>query len=346
MDRACHCAIAVTLASALAACGSAAVGPSASVPSATSAPTLASSAAPTATPAPPVTRRFGFGKALVVSPQLAGATDLFINPGAVIESSGVLHMFANAFSTWPGEVHVAHLTSTDGIIWNLDKQMKPLDTNDFELADPGADVSTGYVAADGTWVLLYESVSSAHPWKVARITAPGPGGPWTVDDSPVLEGGAAGSFDAGGIAWPSVVKVGDRWAMYYAGFDQLSDSGKGSIAVAFSDDGRTWTKQPAPILSATEHWELGSLDRPRVVATPSGLVMVYAGRDLGKRAIATSTDGLTWIKVPGPNAEIADFPISKTAWDCALLYRNGELEYFLEIGYETTNVYRGTLTWP
>ena len=58
------------------------------------------------------------------------------------------------------------------------------------------------------------------------------------------------------------------------------------------------------------------------------------------------SDGLVWTKVPGPNIEQSDHPISKTSWDCALLYRDGQLEYFLEIGYETTNVYRGTLPWP
>jgi predicted GH43/DUF377 family glycosyl hydrolase len=330
----------------LAACGPAVVatsGPSTQAP--TAAATPVASIAPAATAAPAVTQRFTFGKEIVVSPQLAGLTDKYVNPGAVIEAAGVLHMFANVFTDWPGHMTVPHLTSTDGIEWTLDTKHKPFETKDFKLANPGMDVSTGYIADDGTWVLIYQTVSGTNPWVAARITGPGPNGPWTIEDTSILTPGPAGSFDAGGIMWPSVVKVGDRWAMFYAGFDKVL-RGKGSIGAAFSDDGLTWTKNAGPVLAATEPWELTSLDRPRVVASPTGLVMLYGGLDLGKRGLATSTDGIAWTKVPGPNIEVSDHPIDKTSWDCALLYRNGQLEYFLEIGFETTNVYRGTLTWP
>lgn len=342
--------LAVVTSLALAACGTGVTPTSAPSPApATVAPTSAPTSAPTANPTPTspptVTQRFTFGKDVVISPQLAGTTDKYVNPGAVIASDGVLHMFANVFTDWPGHMLVPHFTSTDGIAWTLDTKHPGFETRDFKLANPGMDVSTGYIADDGTWVLIYQTVSGTNPWVVARITGPGPNGPWTIEDTPILTPGAAGTFDAGGIMWPSVVKVGDRWAMYYAGFDKVL-GGKGKIGVAFSADGLTWTTQDAPVLEATEAWELSSLDRPRVVSTPSGLVMVYGGLDLAKRGLATSTDGIAWTKVPGPSIEQADHPIAKTSWDCALLYRDGQLEYFLEIGYETTVVYRGTLTWP
>lgn len=327
----------------LAACGAGAVtsaGPSG--PPATTEPTTA--ATPTSAP-PAVTQRFTFGADVVVSPQLAGTEEKYVNPGAVIESGGVLHMFANVFSVWPGPMLVPHFTSTDGIAWVLDTENAPFDSKDFTLANPGMDVSSGFIADDGTWVLIYETVSGTIPWVVGRITGPGPNGPWVIEDTPIVSAGAAGAFDAGGIMWPTVVRVGDRWAMYYAGFDKVV-GGRGNIGVAFSDDGVTWTKQDAPVLTPTENWELTSMDRPRVVSTPTGLVMIYTGLDLAKRGLATSTDGIAWTKLPGPNIEIADHPIQRTSWDSALLYRNGQLEYFLEIGFETTNVYRGTLTWP
>jgi hypothetical protein len=84
-----------------------------------------------------------------------------------------------------------------------------------------------------------------------------------------------------------------------------------------------------------------------VVQTSNGLVMLYTGRTLTDRGLATSTDGLTWTKVPGPNIERSDFPgQQRGAWDSALLYRANQLEYFLEIGWETTRIYRATLAWP
>jgi hypothetical protein len=133
--------------------------------------------------------------------------------------------------------------------------------------------------------------------------------------------------------------------MYYAGV-ATPGSRKGAIGVAFSDDGVTWTRQATPVLTATEGWELGSLDRPRVVSTPSGLVMLYTGFDLNNRGLATSTDGLAWTRVPGPAVSQRAFPITGSSWDSALLYRGGQLEYFLEIGPKTTAIYRATLAWP
>jgi predicted GH43/DUF377 family glycosyl hydrolase len=141
------------------------------------------------------------------------------------------------------------------------------------------------------------------------------------------------------------VRVGDRWAAYYAGVSGTG-RGTGKIGVAFSDDGVTWTRQAAPVLVATEAWELHSLDRPRVVSTPGGLVMLYAALDLNRRALATSTDGLTWTKVPGPNIEQKDFPLQGGSWDSAIRYADGELQYLLEIGNQTTSIYRATLAWP
>jgi predicted GH43/DUF377 family glycosyl hydrolase len=330
--------------SALAACGPASA-PTLS-PSVTSgSPSAAPTAAPTTTPAPAVTKRFAFGEDVVVSTAIAGTDDKYVNPGAVMEVDGVLHMFPNVFSAWPGRVRVPHLTSEDGLAWTLDKKAAPLDSQDVEVANPGIDVSSGFVAEDGTWVLVFETVAQVEPWAVWRATAPTATGPWTIGAKPIVSAGASGAFDAGGTQWPSVVRVGDRWALYYAGFDRVH-GGTGSIGVAFSLDGATWEKQPEPVLVATETWEGRLIDRPRVVATPGGLVMLYAGRDLNDRGLATSQDGVTWTSIPGPNIEAADFPISGRAWDSALLYRGGQLDYFLEIGLSTTNVYRATLPWP
>jgi predicted GH43/DUF377 family glycosyl hydrolase len=333
------------LAAILAGCGAA---PPTTTPSAPTQAAASPTPLPNASDAPAVTQRFEFGADAVVDTALVGTNDKYINPGAAIEVDGVLHMFANSFSTWPGQVRIPHLTSEDGATWALDEGAELIDSDDsdmFPMADPSIDVSTGYVADDGTWVLYFETVQRGSPWEVWRMTAPRPQGPWTVDDEPSLPVGAAGTFDAGGVQWPSIVRVGDRWAMYYTGMG-TSGRGSGVIGVAFSDDGVAWSKESTPALVATEAWEAGQVDRPRVVATDGGLVMVYAGLDLTTRGLATSTDGVTWTKLPGPNIESSDFPLAGGSWDAALLHRGGEVEYFLEIGGLTTKIYRSTLAWP
>jgi beta-1,4-mannooligosaccharide phosphorylase len=318
-------------------------GPASATPVATQAATSAVGAATTAPTSGP---RFTFDDDVAIDAQLTGLTDLYVNPGALIEADGTLHMYPNLFSQWPGRVRIPHLTSTDGgATWVLDEDAPVISSEDTPLANPGIDVSTGYVANDGTWVLVFETVSTSKPWVLGRVTAPGPRGPWTFDDKPILEPGPAGSFDAGGLTWPSVVEHGGEVLLYYAGFE-VPQGGSGSIGLATLGSDGTWKKRTEPVLRATEKWEGRSLDRPRIVSTPNGLVMVYAGRDLTDRGIATSTDGITWTRIPGPAIERDDFPNGGRSWDAALLYRDSTLVYFLEIGSQTTAVYRATLTWP
>jgi predicted GH43/DUF377 family glycosyl hydrolase len=284
----------------------------------------------------------------VATRTLAGLDEQYINPGAVIEDGGQIHMFANVFTTWPGHVDVVHLVSSDAVSWTLANPDPVLTSDDVPFADPGADVSTGFVTPDGTWVLIIESVSSTNPWVIGRATASDPNGPWTVEPEPMLEPGPPGSFDAGGLHWPDVVATTGGYAMYYAGFDQ--PGGTGAIGMATSSDGVSWTRRSEPVLSAEAAWELGSLDRPRVAQTPTGLAMIYAGLQLTDRGLAWSDDGISWTRDGDtPVISQATFPITGSSWDAALVYRDDLLQYFLEIGGtggDGTNVYRAVSPLP
>jgi predicted GH43/DUF377 family glycosyl hydrolase len=309
-------------------------------PSASGSPST--SASPAEEP-PSVTFAWPDGAEPVVTRQQAGSEERYINPGAVIEHDGQLHMFANVFTTWPGRVVVPHLVSNDGVTWTLNPADPVLDSADMPLEGLGADVSTGFVADDGTWVLIFETLSSIDPWVLGRATAPSPEGPWTIDPAPILEGGPEGSWDAGGLSWPSVVRTDEGYAMYYTAIPRAG--GNGVIGLAESTDGETWVKRDAPVLEPVAEWEGGSLDRPRVAVTPTGMVMVYAGADLTDRGVAWSADGLTWERdgdVPAITQD--DFPVEGRAWDAALLFRDGALLYYLEIGTASgpagTHIYR------
>ncbi|HSL75766.1 MAG TPA: hypothetical protein VK867_02400, partial [Candidatus Limnocylindrales bacterium] len=146
---------------------------------------------------------------------LTGIDEDYMNPGAVIDHEGTLHMYANVFTAWPGRMVVPHLTSTDGRAWTLADPAVALTSDAVPFADPGIDVSTGFVRDDGTWVLVFETIGIVKPWVLGIATAPGPDGPWKIDPEPILQPGKEGAVDAGGLAWPSVVRLGDGWAMLY-----------------------------------------------------------------------------------------------------------------------------------
>jgi predicted GH43/DUF377 family glycosyl hydrolase len=314
-----------------------------------SSPATAASAAPTAgAAAATVAFSWPDGSEPAVTRALTGIDEAYINPGAVIDDDGRLHMFANVFTEWPGDVQIPHLESSDGASWTLAADEPAFTSDDVPFAEPGADVSTGFVAEDGTWVLVFETVSNGSPWVLGRATAPGPDGPWTVEPEPILTG-SPGSYDAGGLAWPSVVASDDGYAMYYSTF--ATTPRETVIARATSTDGRLWTKDAAPVLAPEARWEGRGLDRPRVVATENGLVMVYSGSLLTSRGVAFSNDGVTWRRDgDAPAITDDDFPVDGGAWDAALIQRDGQLTYFLEIGVATqavgTEIYRATAPLP
>jgi predicted GH43/DUF377 family glycosyl hydrolase len=298
----------------------------------------------------PASRAFTFpgGEVANVTRALAGRPDeRFINPGAVlVDEAGTFHMFANAFTAWPGLVHVPHLTSTDGVTWTLAASSPALTSDDVPFAEPGADVSTAFVTDDGTWTLVFETVNHLDPWVIGRATAPGPDGPWTIDPQPILEPGAEGDWDAGGLSWPSVVRTDDGWAMYYAASDQPRTRPQ-AIGLATSADGVTWTKHDGPVMTPSAAWEGDGTDRPRVQQTDADWLMVYTGRTLSDRGLAWSADGATWTPdQANPVITADDFPVAGNAWDTALLWHDGVLRYYMEIGTGTatgsTDIYLAT----
>ncbi len=202
---------------------------------------------------------------------------------------------------------------------------------------------------DGTWVLVFETVNHIAPWELGVATAPGADGPWTVAPDPILRAGASGQWDAGGLAWPSVVETPDGWAMYYSTYE--TNRRATVIGRATTTDGVRWVKDREPVLVPEVAWEGTGIDRPRVVAIPDGYLMVYAGIDLTDRGVATSTDGVTWVRDGAlPSITKEAFPVGGRAWDAALIEQDGVLTYFLEIGPGTqtlgTEVYRARAELP
>ena len=306
--------------------------------------TAASPAVASFPPAAP----FAFGSTdPVITTADAGLPDeKYVNPGAVIAApDGTLHLYANVFSPWPGPVQVVHFTSSDGLAWKRVAAVPELSSAQLPFADPGADVSTGIVLADGTWVVVIESVRSSRPWELYEATAPGPAGPWTVGSTPILGAGPAGAIDAGGLRWPSIVPGGPGYLLYYGAVPL--GAGPGVIAVATSADGRTWQRRPQPVLVPDRPFEASMVDRPRVTTTSSGFLMIYSGAPITNRGEAMSPDGITWIKAgDGPVISRPQFPIDGGSWDAALFGVGGRLVYLLEIGTDGSHTADFAATTP
>jgi hypothetical protein len=135
---------------------------------------------------------------------------------------------------------------------------------------------------------------------------------WEVanEGRPVLDFGAAGNFDDAGIAHPFVLRVGDRYMMWYGGIDGRAgkDVGVGpphvrveQIGLATSKDGVHWARanDGKPVL---EVGSPGSIDAVQAtgchVLRRGNRFTMWYGAYNGKHTLglATSNDGIHWKK--------------------------------------------------
>ena len=139
-----------------------------------------------------------------------------------------------------------------------------------------------------------------------------------------------------------------QYRMYYSGGEQYEPD---AIGVAFSPDGITWTKRPAPIFEADSNsaWEQHKVTACQVVQRDGWYYLFYVGfRDIDHAAIglARSRDGLTdWQRLPanpivrptpgGWDADACYKPFAMYDGKRWLLWYNGRREHVEQIGLVT-----------
>ena len=114
---------------------------------------------------------------------------------------------------------------------------------------------------------------------------------------PVLFPGEPGAWDDGHVGEPAVIKIGNKYVMYYGGF-KAGSSEVWNIGRAESFDGITWVKDEEPILSGRwDDWD-GIISPQSVLKINNIYYLYYSGRNYNessyKIGIAVSSDGKNW----------------------------------------------------
>ncbi len=129
--------------------------------------------------------------------------------------------------------------------------------------------------------------------------------------NPVFTKGPSGysvtSFDSDSVSFPSVLKTGNQYYMYYRGYDGSS----ARIGLATSNDGISWTRySPNPLFSGSH---------PDVVLASNQWNMWYDVE--GSMSYATSNDGKAWSQLA--SNIIAPPPGRINAFAPAVVYAGG-----------------------
>lgn len=182
---------------------------------------------------------------------------------------------------------------------------------------------------------------------------------WIKHPSQVMLVGAANAWDDGFIEGPSVIREGNTYKMWYAGYSLTT--GKVNIGYATSTDGIAWTKYSGnPILTTgATGWDSVYVQDPHVIKIGNTYHMWYGGVNRGdnygqETGYAYSNDGISWTK-DASNPVLLRGNVG--SWDAntasfgSVLYDNGalkmwytgkdveplpqDLNYYWEIGYAT-----------
>ncbi|MBS4027140.1 MAG: T9SS type A sorting domain-containing protein [Ignavibacteriales bacterium] len=130
--------------------------------------------------------------------------------------------------------------------------------------------------------------------------------------NPKVYAGEPGSFESVGLGNPRIIKDSNEFKLYYDGYD----GARNEIGVAFSQNGKTWTKHSSnPIITRGQlgSWDAEKASEPFIIKDNGIFKMWYAGDNGTVTSIgyATSLDGIHWSKYAQNPILIKDTSLSE-----------------------------------
>jgi len=267
---------------------------------------------------------------------------------SVILDGGVYKMWYTGFNSGVGSGNqIGYATSPDGVNW-IKYPGNPV----IGLGEPGDwdEYAAGqpYVMKDGgVYKIWYWCWGNGYGQICYATSLDGIN--WTKNPNPVVPVGPEGSWDSAEIGGPSVLFDGLTYHMWYHGqngpcCDNLQ------IGYANSTDGITWIKHPTPVLtwSTPDNWDDDFVSEPSVIMLNDTYYMWYLGNDgtgIHQTGLATSTNGISWIKHPDPVLPIGDsgsWDEKSAAWPSVITgslqmwYAGMNTADYFQIGYATS----------
>lgn len=162
---------------------------------------------------------------------------------------------------------------------------------------------------DGLWHLFLNGTATDGKERIGHGTATSIDGPWTMDTNPVLDVGAAGSWDSSFVGQPWVFRVGETWYMEYYGHISGGGASDGlayTTAAAFPNG---WTKHPSnPLLSPSETYDAKYAHKPFSLVLPDRILHFYtavAADDTRQVALAVAGRSVPGLAIQDENSNVA-----------------------------------------
>lgn len=245
-----------------------------------------------------------------------------------VEKTGprvVLKENATSYKMWyeavpsPNASTVGYATSTDGRVWT--KQGSVLSPSATWEGGSNGEISPNTVLFEnGVYKMWYHSFGPDGRRRIGYATSAN-GINWVKNPNPVLNVGAAGSYDDFMVVEPRVFRLDNgSYRMYYGAMRQTEQGiGVYRLMTATSNNGITWTKQNQVIF--------GPVDSGFGIVKDGQLWHMWYGLSSNGLAYASSTNGLVW--TDGPNNPVLELnpdqaaPDSEAVGDSISAYKDG-----------------------
>ena len=233
---------------------------------------------------------------------------LDLGPAGSWDDSGVVLpsviFDSNDYKMWyygddESATRIGYATSPDKITWTKSGSNPVLDLGQSGSWDDTS-ILEPTVLFDGSMYHMWYQGFDGSIRRIGYATSPD-GVVWTKSSSnPVLDLGAAGSWDDLELRQPFVILDGALFRMWYTG----SNGTIQQFGYATSPDGVNWTKHngnPILGLGPSGSWDDVWIASPRVLMTEISYEMFYSAFDGSNVRIgyAISSDGLEWAKYDG-----------------------------------------------
>lgn len=277
----------------------------------------------------------------VFDPRPPRAWDTWVTgPSVIFDGKSYRMWYASMFHSNDGPRGIGLATSVDTIEWHRENEGQPVLTVGVKGRFDSAQILEPEVLFNGhkyfMWYTGIDGTSNSAGIELERIglATSRDGIHWerANNGNPVFELGAPGSFDDTQVAYPSIIRDGEHYRMWYSAYSEKTNH---SIACARSTNGVHWERDNdgQPVTGLSPAIALG----PSVIRWNNGLLMFYTGAmGDGRWSIfaATSDQGFMWtmLNEGNPVAEFGtgdDFDRDNLSHPYALLSKGNFLVWYI-----------------
>ena len=199
------------------------------------------------------------------------------SPTSVLKEDGLYKLWYHGYSK--GVRQIGYAESRDGITWTKDAGNPVLKPGAAGAWDKGGVCEPRVVRVHDQYYMFYTHCTGTHGIGLATSLD---GKSWTkYAGNPVLTSGPDNAWDSHQVAWGDVYYDGQRFFMWYQG-RKKSDHGF-SLGVAWSADGKVWTRSPNnPVMTPPPHRlgkgdDLGVENSTSIVRVGDTMRVYYGG---------------------------------------------------------------------